>query len=105
MSFIVEDLECLRDRYPGQITVDYFVDAENTFINAPTITRMLSESQQISTTPVQNTEIIISGPEGFVNYLAGPKEWRNGKEKQGPLNGILAQALQSSPHRPKVWKV
>ena len=105
MSLIVEDLEYLRDRYPGQVTIDYFVDAENTFINAAAITRLLTESQHISTTPLKSTEIIVSGPEGFVNYLAGPKEWRNGKEEQGPLNGILAQALQSSPHRPKVWKV
>ena len=104
-SFIVEDLEVLKRRNSGQVTVDYFVDAENTFIDAAAITRLLSESHGINATPVENTEIIISGPDGFVNYLAGPKEWRGGKEEQGPLSGVLAQALESSPHRPKVWKV
>ena len=105
MSFIVEDLEYLRDRYPGQVTIDYFVDAENSFINKAAINQTLSELHKRSSGSAKNTEIIISGPDGFVNYLAGPKEWRNGKEEQGPLKGILAQALQSSPHRPKVWKV
>ena len=35
--------------------------------------------------------MFVSGPEGFVNAWAGPKEWRDGRELQGPLGGVLAK--------------
>lgn len=40
------------------------------------------------------TEIFISGPDGFISYLAGPMVWRDGQQQQGPLGGVLAGVLK-----------
>lgn len=37
--------------------------------------------------------ILISGPDGFVAYHAGPKVWSAGKCEQGGLGGNLREVL------------
>ncbi|KAF7591988.1 hypothetical protein BBP40_000835 [Aspergillus hancockii] len=87
-SPIVKELEALKTQYPGQVTVDYFVDEENTFIGKEAILDFAG-----STCPSQGSQnqklILVSGPEGFIGYMAGPKVWAQGMELQGPLQGII----------------
>lgn len=83
---IVEELQILKSRYPGQITVDYFVDEESSFVGTKEI-----EAFTQGRTGNQRKMIIVSGPEGFVSYMAGPKLWAQGQELQGPVQGIIKQ--------------
>lgn len=94
-SPVVRELESLRSQYPGQVTVDYFVDEENTFIGKKDIAGF-------APLPAGKRKLIlVSGPEGFISYMAGPKIWAQGTELQGPLGGIIQQLdLKCS-----VWKL
>lgn len=84
---IVKHIESLKSQYPGQLTVGYFVDEENTFIGKDSI---LDFTNSESSYDSQHKKLIlISGPEGFISYMAGPKVWARGQELQGPLRGII----------------
>ncbi|RMZ75817.1 hypothetical protein DV737_g5114, partial [Chaetothyriales sp. CBS 132003] len=84
-------LEALKSKYPQQVKVDYFVDEENTWISEDTIARSLTTTPFAR--PNISSLIIVSGPEGFISHFAGPKVWRSGREQQGPIGGVVAQAL------------
>lgn len=96
---IVRELQALKARHPGQITVDYFVDEENSFISTKEINAYV-ESVRSST--AGKKMIIVSGPEGFINYMAGPKVWAQGHELQGPVKGIIEQLGLKDW---KIWKL
>jgi hypothetical protein len=113
---IVKELEALKQKYPGQVTVEYFVNAEDTWIDEDAVFRALSRFDDKdfsvstatgagSTALVEQKQILISGPPGFISYLAGPKEWRNGREEQGSVSRVLAHAIAKNPHHVKVWKI
>ena len=68
--------------------MDYFVDEENTFISTKEIRAYIDSIQP---SPDTTKMIIISGPEGFINYMAGPKVWAHGYELQGPVKGLVQQ--------------
>ena len=107
---IVRELEDLKMKYPGRITVEYFVNEEDHCINEGAVFRALSrfDDKDFSagtTTPQEQRQVLISGPAGFVTYLAGPKEWKNGREEQGGIGKILAHVLSTNPHNVKVWKI
>ncbi|QKX60093.1 uncharacterized protein TRUGW13939_07235 [Talaromyces rugulosus] len=85
---IVRELQKLKAQYPGQITVDYFVDEESSFISPKEITTF-TESAQPST--AEKRMIIVSGPEGFINYMAGNKVWAHGYQLQGTVGGVIQQ--------------
>lgn len=86
-SLIVRELEALKSQYPGQVTVDYYLDEENTFIRKEDV------RASIDSVPTSDPHkiILVSGPEGFISYMAGPKLWAQGQELQGPLNGIIKE--------------
>ncbi|GIK06497.1 mitochondrial peripheral inner membrane protein [Aspergillus viridinutans] len=86
-SLMVREIEALKARYPGQVTVDYFVDEESSFIEKKSITRFTDSAS--SSGPPGGEMILVSGPEGFISYMAGPKLWAQGMELQGPLNGVI----------------
>src|SRR5699024_7358108 len=87
---MVKELERLKSEYPGKVTVDYFVDEENSFIGKDSIMNFTKGSDRnLENQQPGKKLIIISGPEGFVNYFAGPKIWDQGKQAQGPLRGVL----------------
>ncbi|PYI10861.1 homoaconitase [Aspergillus sclerotiicarbonarius CBS 121057] len=91
-SLIVRELEALRSQYPGQVSVDYFVDEEGTSIGKQSI--LDSTSTALSSQEPgkgKHNLILVSGPEGFISYMAGPKLWAQGMELQGPLRGILKE--------------
>ena len=116
-SPLVRDLETLKQKYPDQITVEYFVNSEDTWIDKAAVTRAvsrfddsgLSSTSALETASSSETErerqILISGPPGFIAHLAGPKEWRNGREEQGAVSTIVAHALAKTPYHVKVWKI
>ncbi|KAI9876279.1 MAG: mitochondrial peripheral inner membrane protein [Pleopsidium flavum] len=109
-SRIVEELETFKTRHPDRISVDYFVDEENTSIGANDILRLilpnaalsLNDPHTIGNTARGRKLLLVSGPDGFVNYYAGPKKWEGGKEVQGRLGGALAK-LDLRDWR--VWKL
>ncbi|KAJ9603989.1 mitochondrial peripheral inner membrane protein [Cladophialophora chaetospira] len=109
-GLMIQELEALKQRYPGRITVEYFVNAEDTWIDEPAVIRALSRFDDKvfsapGSAPEQQRQILISGPPGFIAHLAGPKEWRNGHEEQGAVSKIVAHALSKNPHNVKVWKI
>lgn len=88
-SIIVRELEALKSQYPGQVTVDYYLDEENTFIGKEAIRNAI---EPIPTSDSSRSKLIlVSGPEGFISYMAGPKLWAQGQELQGPLNGVIKE--------------
>lgn len=108
---IVRELDALKQKYPDQITVDYFVDEEKSSIDLATVSRALSafdcepSTESHGAAQQGGVQILISGPPGFVNHLAGPKEWRNGREEQGAIGNVIAQASSKYPRLVNVWKV
>ncbi|KAK8200609.1 hypothetical protein M8818_005923 [Zalaria obscura] len=93
---IVEHLEQLKSLAAADsskaLTVDYFVDEEGTFIKAHVVRTAVSLADSAAAATSSGRKLLfVSGPEGFINYWAGPKQWANGREVQGPLGGMLAQ--------------
>ena len=90
-SLLIKEVAALKDIHGGRVTVDYFVDEENSFIDEKVIRKYLSTED--ATIEQQNSTrkklLIISGPGGFVSRLAGPKLRQGGREIQGPITGIL----------------
>lgn len=102
-GLVVKELEALKKKYPGRVQVDYFVDEESSFIHEPQITAALSS---MNLTKVRNRcQVLVSGPPGFIAYVAGPKVWRDGFEEQGPLGGLLGSVLWHAQFNVKVWKI
>jgi ferredoxin-NADP reductase len=93
-NWIVQLIERLRNQArPSQLQVDYYVDEENSFIKPADVSRLLEQKSR------GKAIILISGPDGFVEYWAGKKEWAMGHETQGVLGGQLAEMDK------KGWKV
>ncbi|KAJ5204024.1 Riboflavin synthase-like beta-barrel [Penicillium cinerascens] len=89
-SLIVKELEALKSQYPGQITVDYYLDEQNRFIGKQDISKFI-ESTRPSDGSRKSKLIMVSGPAGFISYMAGPKLWAQGRELQGPLMGVIKE--------------
>lgn len=85
---VVRQIEQMKKSHGTSLTVDYFVDDEGSFIQSKNVLHMLSP------TDVEKSGeklVFVSGPEGFLNHWAGPKQWQDGREVQGPLGGVLGQ--------------
>ncbi len=81
----------MKREHPSDLLVDYLVDETGTFIDARTVQRLLrSDTTQPTASNAGKKVVFVSGPEGFVSYWAGPKQWMNGHEVQGPLGGVLS---------------
>lgn len=94
---LVTILESLKQRSAAsngrssRLAVDYFVDEEGSFIRPEDVKRMiyrLTKDQKDSDSG--RNILFVSGPEGFLSYWAGSKQWANGREVQGPLRGVLS---------------
>lgn len=48
---------------------------------------------------------IVSGPDGFISSLAGPKVWARGAERQGPVGGVVAALMKKDPEKWRDWLV
>ncbi|KAI4121564.1 MAG: hypothetical protein LQ338_006295 [Usnochroma carphineum] len=105
-SPIVQELSTIKTRYTGDLEVAYFADDQNRFITKQDIHRQLRNSTRStgnsSSNPLGIRLMLISGPDGFVEHFAGPKVWKEGKELQGTLGGVLQKMdLQGW----SVWKL
>ena len=101
ISPIVKELNSFKERNGGHITIDYFVDEKNSYITEETLRSYLSKSA-VQSSSARRRLVLISGPEGFITHHAGPKEWRGGKELQGPIGGILGNI---SSEGWEIWKL
>ncbi|KAK2781881.1 mitochondrial peripheral inner membrane protein [Emmonsiellopsis sp. PD_33] len=100
-------LEELKAANPGRLTVDYFVDEEGSLLGRDAVlafTEGKRMQQSDSDGGKKKKVILVSGPDGFVSYLAGPKVWRDGVEAQGPLGGLLGR-LDVRGRGWSVWKL
>ncbi|KAF2203031.1 hypothetical protein GQ43DRAFT_439216 [Delitschia confertaspora ATCC 74209] len=91
---IVRELEALKRKsktHAGSLNVDYFVDEEKSFIRPADVVKQLQLSPQHDKHQKEKGSklILISGPDGFIEYWAGKKLWVDGRETQGQLGGVL----------------
>ncbi|TVY37034.1 COPII coat assembly protein [Lachnellula occidentalis] len=109
-GYMVRELQNLQDKYPDNLQVQYVVDEEGTVLDQKRIAPLLNPTQSDAktvkyspiTTRIDSKLLFVSGPEGFVEYLAGPKKWEGGKEGQGELGGVLRRM---GIRDWKVWKL
>ncbi|KAF2648577.1 hypothetical protein K491DRAFT_722436 [Lophiostoma macrostomum CBS 122681] len=90
-GIIVQELDALKERCNVQnqvLSVQYYVDEENTFIRPTDLVKRLGSGVQGKK---GSKVILVSGPEGFIEHWAGKKVWAGGREGQGPLGGVLGQ--------------
>ena len=96
-SLLTDEIKLLKARHAHYLSLHYFVDEQKTFINETVLSQYLKDStrKETSSSTAQSGQtrrlIVVSGPEGFVNHLAGSKIWKGGKECQGPLGGLLGK--------------
>ena len=100
---LVDELEALKSRNPGQMEINYYIDEEDTYVTESVLRRYLSSNEpQSDDQPARKKIVLIAGPDGFVSYYAGPKYFRKGVEVQGPLDGLLRKI---DPKGWEVWKL
>ncbi|OBT84260.1 hypothetical protein VE02_06973 [Pseudogymnoascus sp. 03VT05] len=90
-SPLVEELRGLEARYPGQVEVKYFIDAERSFIDRKGILDAVKSAGKEGKGEERKGRklIMVAGPDGFVKHYVGPRVWEGGKETQGPLGGVV----------------
>ncbi|KAI9683810.1 MAG: mitochondrial peripheral inner membrane protein [Trizodia sp. TS-e1964] len=88
---LVKEVEALKRIFIGSLDVDYFVDEEGSSITPDIVCKALSP-KCIDSEPKKpgSKLILVSGPDGFIRYIAGPKEWKAGSMEQGKIGGLLA---------------
>jgi cytochrome-b5 reductase len=105
-GYIARELQALQKKYPDNLQVDYLVDDEGTFLDQKRISPLITTPSEVKfgpvTTRIDSKLLFVSGPEGFVSYLAGPKRWDGGKEGQGELGGVLRRM---GVRDWKIWKL
>ncbi|KAJ4320504.1 hypothetical protein N0V94_003367 [Neodidymelliopsis sp. IMI 364377] len=91
-GLIVKELDALKERSTvvstvttKNLSVQYYVDEEETFIQPEDVTKRMASTSQEKGSKL----IIVSGPDGFIEHWAGRKLWMDGREVQGPLGGVL----------------
>lgn len=106
-SPLARELANLQQDYQGKLSLQYFNDDQESFITEDILAKCFSDSTRQAKkspreVPAGRKLILVSGPDGFVKYYAGPKIWQGGVEHSGPLGGIL-QRLDLSGW--EVWKL
>jgi hypothetical protein len=89
-GIIVQELDALKGRSKAAtrgLSVQYYVDEEKSFIQTSDL------EKRIGRTPEERGSrlILVSGPDGFIEYWAGRKRWEGGREGQGSLEGVLGK--------------
>ena len=82
------EIPSLKAKHQAELSFQYFVDEDQTFIKEATLLSLLSNNRRKGEVAGKQL-ILVSGPDGFVNYYAGSKVWKGGSELQGPLGGVL----------------
>lgn len=95
---MVRELEALKENSKAAtrgLSIQYYVDEEKSFIQPEDIQKRVARALEGKGSRV----IIVSGPDGFIEYWAGRKRWEGGRETQGPLGGVLGKVSLGE------WKV
>lgn len=85
---IVQELEALKEKSQAAtrgLSVQYYVDEEKSFIQPEDLQRRIARVSEEKGSRL----IMVSGPDGFIEYWAGRKRWNGGRETQGSLGGVL----------------
>jgi len=90
------DVVSWEKEFAGRLIVEQFYDSQNKFIQARDIVKGLKELETLEHKDVKNV-VMVSGPAGFINVMAGEKVWSDGVETQGPIRGHLANVLNKLP--------
>lgn len=100
----LQELQKSGDGKQGGIKVDveYFYDDKGTFIKKPDIEAAVVGLEMGNGGKDGRDVIMVSGPEGFVNYYAGKKGWKDGLETQGVLGGVVGEILKSRKQGGKI---
>ena len=106
-SLLARELTNLQQDYQGKLSLQYFNDDQKSFITEDFLAKCFSDStRQVKKCLEEELTgrklILVSGPDGFVKYYAGPKVWQGGVEHSGPLGGILKRLDLSGW---EVWKL
>ena len=104
---LVEEIEAFATQSAGKISVEYFADEEGSFITEKLLEPYLVDESSSGVPPSENPTakkklLLVAGPDGFVEYYAGPKEWHGGREISGPLGGMLKRL---DPQGWDIWKL
>ena len=83
------------------IEIHCYVDEEYTWIKQDNVRAQFSEFAA-RTKDLKNMLVVVSGPDGLVSYLAGPKQWRHGIQEQGELGGLMKRVI---PDDCRIWKL
>ena len=92
---MADEVERLVRNIKGKVSVRVFVDAEGG-IRIQDVERGI-EGKKVA--------VVVSGPEGFIKWVAGEKVWRGGREEQGKLGGIMRKVLERSGGEVTVFKL
>ncbi|EPE29935.1 Ferredoxin reductase-like, C-terminal NADP-linked [Glarea lozoyensis ATCC 20868] len=103
---VVRVIDELQRRHPGSLKMTYLVDEDGSYIDQKKISAALKENAGVKSQPIitriDSKMIFVSGPEGFVEFVAGGKRFEGGKEGQGTLGGLLGRM---GIRDWKVWKL
>lgn len=80
-----------------KLVVRTFVDSEGGIKIRDVETAIATEGEKVS--------ILVSGPEGFIAWIAGPKDFSGGREEQGVLGGLLKSAAKKKGCNIEVFKL
>jgi len=75
----------------GLVTFDFLVDEEGSFINASQVANALKAKPASADARPGTKLLIVSGPDGFTKYLAGPRILCDGADIQSPIEGQLGR--------------
>lgn len=105
---ILEAIADLKLKHQGNFDITYLVDEEGTFVNSQVIAKAMRTMEPTKPAALhsktQTHMVLVSGPQGYVEYIAGAKKWENGKEQQGAVGGLLEKMGVRST-RWTVWKL
>lgn len=91
-SHVVRAMDHFKSMLKEDFSVAYFVDEEQSFISSGVLRSELTRNNMGMEDERPRRLILVSGPDGFVSHLAGPKQWQGGRETQGMLGGLLKDA-------------
>lgn len=102
---IEEDISTLMKKMDargqgGKLVVRRFLDSEGGIRMQDIETAIAVKGKKGS-----KSRVFVSGPEGFITWIAGPKELRGGREEQGALGGILEAVLRKTGGDIEVFKL
>jgi cytochrome-b5 reductase len=103
---IVQLIQRIQQKHSDKMRVTYLVDELGTCLDQKKMSAALRENAVVRSQPIitriDSKMLFVSGPEGFVEFVAGGKRFEGGKEVQAPLGGLIGRM---GVRDWKVWKM